>query len=127
MIDAVLDSSAVMASLNREPGHEQVDELVGHACISSVNLAEIVTKLTSGGITQPIIEAMLAPLSLTVEAFDAPRAYATGLLTTFTSKAGLSLGDRACLSLAGELGLRAVTADKAWSKVDVEVEIQVIR
>jgi len=127
VVSAVLDASAVMASLNREPGYEQVDKIVGDACISSVNLAEVVTKLTSGGITPPVIEAMLAPLSLIVESFDTQRAMATGLLTAKTSKAGLSLGDRACLSLAAELGLQAFTSDKAWAKVDAGANVVVIR
>ena len=44
-----------------------------------------------------------------------------------TRKAGLSLADRACLALALDLGATAVTADRAWAKVDVGVEVKVIR
>jgi PIN domain nuclease of toxin-antitoxin system len=36
---------------------------------------------------------------------------------------GLSFGDRACLALAMKLKLPAVTADQAWSKLDLPVEI----
>jgi len=31
---------------------------------------------------------------------------------------GLSLGDRACLAVAGSLGLPALTADQAWMRLD---------
>ena len=66
-------------------------------------------------------------MEMQIEPLDKTRAIATGLLTNKTSKAGLSLGDRACLSLAGELGLTAVSADKAWTKVDIGVEVLTIR
>ena len=41
--------------------------------------------------------------------------------------AGLSLGDRACLALAGRLGLPALTADRQWRDLQVGVEIRLIR
>lgn len=34
-----------------------------------------------------------------------------------TRAAGLSLGDRACLALAAELGAPALTADRGWDAV----------
>ena len=49
MVDAVLDSSAVLALLNGEPGGEAVREILPTAVVSAVNLAEILTKLTDGG------------------------------------------------------------------------------
>ena len=44
-----------------------------------------------------------------------------------TRSAGLSLADRACLALASRLGVPAVTADRAWTTLDVGVEIVCIR
>ncbi|MBM3268988.1 MAG: hypothetical protein FJZ01_15220 [Candidatus Sericytochromatia bacterium] len=40
---------------------------------------------------------------------------------------GLSLGDRACLALAGAAGLPALTSDGAWVGVQTEVEIRLVR
>lgn len=40
---------------------------------------------------------------------------------------GLSLGDRACLALAGELGVSVVTADRAWADLGLNVAISLIR
>lgn len=37
----VLDSSALLAMLFFEPGHERVAELVSHSCRSTLNLAEV--------------------------------------------------------------------------------------
>lgn len=44
-----------------------------------------------------------------------------------TRSAGLSLGDRACLATAHRLELPTLTADWAWSELDFEVDVQLIR
>ena len=41
---AVLDASAVLASIYRETGHEQVADILGGAVVSTVNWAEVVAK-----------------------------------------------------------------------------------
>jgi ribonuclease VapC len=42
-------------------------------------------------------------------------------------KARLSLGDRACLSLAGGLGAVAVTTDRRWTVLDLGVSVRAVR
>ena len=46
-----------------------------------------------------------------------------------TRTAGLSLGDRACLALAAELGAPALTADRSWTGIAeaAGVAVQVVR
>jgi PIN domain nuclease of toxin-antitoxin system len=44
-----------------------------------------------------------------------------------TRKAGLSLGDSCCLALGARLGLTTITADTAWSDLDVDVDVRLIR
>lgn len=127
MTEVVLDASALLASLFGEPGNDKVDALLDRARISSVNLAEVVTRLAKNSVPQKEIEKILEGLELHIEYFDARRAIVTGMLAARTSKAGLSLGDRACLSLAAELKLPALTADKVWRKVDCDAEVVVIR
>lgn len=48
--DRVLDSSAVLTLLYREPGHEIVADLLEGALISAVNWSEIVQKLAQRGV-----------------------------------------------------------------------------
>ena len=43
------------------------------------------------------------------------------------TKIGLFLGDRACLSLAKQLELPVVTADRIGRKLTIVIEIEVIR
>jgi PIN domain nuclease of toxin-antitoxin system len=46
----VLDSSAILAVVNAEPGHEKLtEELLAGAVASTVNLAEVQTKLVTRG------------------------------------------------------------------------------
>lgn len=123
----VLDSSALLCLLNGEAGAERVAEALPWAVIGAVNLAEVVTKLREHGLSAEEVEDALGGFNLDVRPFTAVQAYATGHLRQATRSQGLSLGDRACLALAGELGAPALTADQAWSKVEAGAAVEVIR
>jgi len=127
--EAVLDSSAVLAVLNGEPGEDVVRRwLAGPvAVLCSVNLAEVVTKLVEQGAAETTIQRALATVQLEVADFDAELAYAAGLLRAATRQAGLSLGDRACLALGIRLKLPVVTADRSWAGLGLPVEVVVVR
>lgn len=109
-----LDCSAVLALLRNEPGADVVLSVLPEAIISSVNLAEVVTKLVDRNATNEAIDAALWSLNLVVVDFEPQTARLAGELRRATRSRGLSLGDRACLALAQERGLTAVTADAAW-------------
>ena len=127
MSTAVLDASAVLAYLRNEPGSEVVGSLLPGATISAVNLAEVISKLSDRGIAAATYRHALGALGLRVAQFSEESAYAVGALRDLTRSAGLSLGDRACLALAKALNLPAITADKAWGKLEFVVEVRVIR
>ena len=127
MAKVVLDASALLAFINREPGAEKVTAVLGEAMISAVNLAEAVTKLAlKNGSTHRVLSE-LTESELEVVDFDRPLAEATGLLAALTRGRGLSLGDRACLALAQRENATALTADHAWRKVSLGIDIQFIR
>jgi ribonuclease VapC len=127
MSDLVVDASAILAAIRGEPGAERVIDGVRGARISSLNHCEIVGWLAERGSTREDIENVVGPFDLTVEVFDRPRATAAGLLTAKTKRRNISLGDRACLALAIELGVPVMTGDRAWRDLDVGVEIQLFR
>ncbi len=128
MSNAVLDASALLALLKEEEGRGQVADLVAAgATISAVNLSEAAAKLSLAGMPDSLIRESLDPLDLEVVPFDTELAYRTALLVAPTKGMGLSLGDRACLALAAQLGLPAVTADRAWAQLHLDVQIRVIR
>lgn len=128
MSSCVLDASALLALLNEEEGAEQVAELVAAgATISAVNLSEVAAKLSLVGMPEALIRESLDPLGLETVAFDVELAYRAALLAGPAKASGLSLGDRACLALAAQAGLPAVTADRAWRQLGLDVELRLIR
>jgi len=116
----VLDSSAFLAMVNEEPGASMVEALLPVAVIGAVNLAEIVSKLRDKGVGEADVEAMLALFNLDVRPLTAMQAFRAGHLRDVTRHSGLSLGDRACLSLAMELGAVALTADREWQQIEAD-------
>ena len=129
MSDAVLDASALLALLLAEPGAERVRAALADAAVSAVNLGEIVGHFARHGASEAQARSVLDPLPVDWVPFDEELAYGVGLLVPATRPAGLSFGDRACLALARRLGVRALTADRAWPSVaaSVGVEIELIR
>lgn len=127
MNEVVLDASALLAVLRAEPGAERVEPRLEGAGIGAVNLSEVVAKLDEDGVPEPEIRRAIGRLDLDVHAFDAAQAYVAGGLRQKTRARGLSFGDRACLALALRLGATALTADRAWARLDLGIGIEVIR
>ncbi len=125
----VLDASAVLALLFEEPGAEMVRAQLRTGVIGAVNLAEVLAKLSDHGL--PAVEAARAITILGLEVAPMTEAQAgrSAELRPLTRAVGLSLGDRACLALAAELGAPVLTADRSWDSVAgaAGVNVQVIR
>jgi ribonuclease VapC len=125
---SVLDASALLALLKPEAGGQQVTAIIKEgAAISAVNFSEVVAKLQETGIPAPLIHTSLDNLQLEIVPFDRDLAYQAGLLRDQTRGYGLSFGDRACLALAQQLGVPAITADRAWARLSLDIPIHVIR
>ena len=127
MDEVVLDSSAIMAVLREEPGASLVRSSLDRAIINTVTLAEVVTKLADSGRSENAVQNTLAELDIRVVPFDQDQAFRAGMLRPVTRKAGLSLGDRACLALAQSTALIVLTADRAWADIPVDINVQLIR
>ena len=127
MSSVVLDSSALLAFIHGEPGAEVVAGVVGDALMSSVNLAEVVTKLVQRTGSLDAARAALGMATVDVIDFDAPQAEQAGALVALTRSRGLSLGDRACLALAAREAVPVLTGDRIWSTLNLGVEVRLIR
>jgi PIN domain nuclease of toxin-antitoxin system len=123
----VLDASALLALLYREPGYEVVSAHMPDCCISTVNLTEVVSRFVRDGHAGQQIWQQLRASSIEFVPFSSEQAILASHLLTRTQPYGLSLADRACIALAMLRGLPALTADRAWSQVQVGVTIQTIR
>jgi ribonuclease VapC len=124
--DFVVDASAVLALLLGERIDKVDRAVIARGYISTVNLAETLTKLVSIGNTVTGSDALEA-LDLRIVAYDEPQAERTAQLWPATRQAGLSLADRACLALGLSLRLPVVTADRAWARLKLGMDIRLIR
>jgi ribonuclease VapC len=125
----VLDASAVLALLFKEPGAEVVCAHLRTGVIGAANLAEVLAKLADHGLPTNEAARAVAILGLEIMPMTETQALHSAALRPVTRSAGLSLGDRACLALAAELGAVALTADRGWNALagPVGVRVQMIR
>lgn len=127
MAEAVLDASALIAFIRREPGADKVAKILPQSCISAVNLAETLGKMVEHG--KPLEETayQIERLRIAVIPFDDQQARIAASFWKSTRQVGMSLGDRACLALALSASLPAFTAEEEWTKCDLGVEVVKIR
>jgi PIN domain nuclease of toxin-antitoxin system len=128
MSKIVLDASALLALLNQEPGTQQLTpEVLREATASTVNLAEVQTKLVrEGADPEEAWELALTPIS-EAEPFTSEQAKIAGSLIKQTRPLGLSLGDRACLALAMMLKATVYTTDRDWKNLKLDLRIRLLR
>ena len=126
-MSVVLDASALLAYLQREPGADSVRAVLGSAIMSTVNWTEVIQKTAGSESEAAELRAALESLGLVLDPFSASQAGIAGSLREPTSELGLSLGDRACLALAIERGETILTADRIWARLRLGIRIDVIR
>jgi len=120
----VLDASALLAVLDGEPGADKLTPtLLANAASSTVNLAEVQSKLVA---PDDAWAATLTPVAEVIP-FTAEHAKAAGSMIAQPGAFGLSLGDRACLALGFALPAPVYTADRAWKSPKLGVRIHLIR
>jgi PIN domain nuclease of toxin-antitoxin system len=128
MSKAVLDASAILAVIFREPGAEKLtSEILETAIASTVNLAEVQTKLIQKGYDPEEAWEDANLLKEPPAPYTSDQAKTAGTLVKKTQSYGLSLGDRSCLALAIALNAPVYTTEQVWKNLKVGVPIHVIR
>lgn len=127
MTGVVMDASAVIAFLRREPGADRVETHLIGAAISAVNYAEVVQKGIAAGACSGDVRNAVDLLQLEVVPFDRGHALIAAELCSITRPAGLSMADRCSLALAKQRGQTVLTADRDWKRLSLGVEIECIR
>jgi len=128
MNEVVLDASAILALLQNERGSEKLtDEVMNDAVASTVNLAEVQSKLVKKGYDPDEAWEDAQLLVTSAEPFTSEQAKIAGSLIAKTEKFGLSLGDRSCLALAIVLKAPVYTTEQIWKNLKVGIPIHVIR
>jgi PIN domain nuclease of toxin-antitoxin system len=124
---SVLDASALLAFLFREPGHDQVLPEIAGGCMSAVNLSEVLGRFVRDGHDTVLVGRRIREAGLEIVPFEMEDAVLAANLRGQNDRVGLSLGDRACLALAMARGLPAITADRLWADLRLPVPIRLIR
>jgi len=128
MSEAALDASAILAFLFNERGAEKLTtEILAAAFVSTVNLAEVQTKLVKMGRTVEDAWVDANSLGTLAVPYTSEHAKIAGDLIALTEPYGLSLGDRSCLAVAISLNAPVYTTEKIWKNLNVGVPIHVIR
>jgi ribonuclease VapC len=124
----VLDASAMLTLIFGERGAEKLTpEILSNAVASTVNLAEVQSKLVSRGYEPNNAWADALASVSEIEVYTADHAKIAGTLIAQTQNRGLSLGDRSCLALAITLGAPVYTTEQIWRDLKVGIPIHVIR
>ena len=123
----VVDTSAVLAVVFNEARGDAALPHMHKAYMSSVNLAEAISKLTERGASPELAWTELRRLKLTYVDFDAELARAAGDMRVATKHLGLSIGDCACLALGRAKNLPVLTTDGEMAEANVGVEVRLLR
>lgn len=131
MSKLVVDSSVLLAFINKEIGSELAGKLLKDSVMSSVNVAECAAILTARhNIPIKEVRFIIDKLIGNIITYNEEHAYITAELEIINKerKYGLSLGDKACLALGKYLGISVYTADKIWSDIEINgIDVKLIR
>lgn len=116
-----------MVLIRGEAGAERVEACLPGALISTVNQAEVQSKLVAAGLEENLAWWHIAEAGCAAVAFDEEQARVAGALVRVARPLGLSLGGRACLALAIQRQATVYTTDRAWKSLDLGITVEVIR
>lgn len=122
----VLDASALLCLLFGEPGADRVEQIMESALVSAVNYHEVLKELIDRGVEAQEARYLLRELDINVIAVNREQAEIAGTLEA-GSQLDLSIGDRSCLALALTRRAIAVTADRTWQGLKLDLVTETVR
>jgi ribonuclease VapC len=127
MSKVVLDTSALLALLLKEPGAEVVKARGRGGLLSTVSYSEAIAKSLDRNSPLEVVRSVLDGLQLTMIAFDDEHALRAASFRPATRNYDFFFADRACLATGSLAGLPVLAADRKWRNIDLGVEVVLIR
>lgn len=122
----VIDSSALLALIKKEPGYDRVQDAIDEAVVSPVILAECLGKAARYGLDPVSTEELLLAAGLRLSTVEISDIRLVAQLHARPDR-NISLADRFCLALAMRLSLPLVTGDRPWAALSLPIELRFIR
>ena len=116
-MSVILDASAMLALLFDEPGAALVMPHARGSRLLAVNFAEVMERVIRAGGSPAQAERMIDRLEITIVPFDRTLARHAAELRQRTRFMGASLAS----------GLPILSADRDWQKLDLGLDIRMIR
>ena len=110
-----------------EPGGEIVIPILEGALLSTVNLAEVHTRMLDRGAEAAHAWSRVQSVQCEICFFTEQQARIAAELLPVTRAFGLSLGERACLALAIDRNATVYTTDRIWKNLGLGINVEVIR
>lgn len=123
----IIDASAVLAYLFKEPGADIIERYIKDGlAITTVNLTEVILKLKTLPISQAETISSLSNLGMETIDYNQSLMRATAQLD-WPRRPYLALADKICLGAGNYFKYPVITADKLWTKHDLPIKIHLIR
>lgn len=122
----VIDSSALIAFVKREPGAARVGGLLDGGLVSSVIFAESLSKMAVMGYDAEAARRDFLDAGLRVDDFTLSSVGSVVALHPL-SRMRVSFADRVCLALAMTRKLPVLTGDRQWVGLGLPLEFELIR
>ncbi|MFP3012161.1 MAG: type II toxin-antitoxin system VapC family toxin [Rickettsia sp.] len=127
MNNVIFDASTLLALIKNESVNIELKKLLGNVSMSSVNVSEVAGILLESGMSYQECKNYIEPFVNSIVPFDEEQSFLAATIKKQTRHLGLSLGDRACITLWLITGYPIYTADKAWANVQLNCKIILIR
>jgi len=123
----ILDASALLALLHQESGATRVKESLEGSLVCSVNWSEVLQKALQRGVEVDGMQQDFIDVGVRFQSFSLQQAELAAQLWQQARRYGLSFADRACLALAMDKQQPVLTADRIWAKLNLSIEVVLIR
>jgi PIN domain nuclease of toxin-antitoxin system len=123
----VFDASALLAILYKENTDKNLQQYLENSLINLVNASEVLMVLQNRGMPKDIAKQVIESTVTEIISITFEESCLAAEIKVQNKKYGISTGDSFCLASGIQLNCPIITADKIWSKLDLDCEIILIR